>query len=74
MFQKEELEMTVEELGHLCVDYGLHITFKPILRGVEIEMYDVRADESEFRIANTRNIASTIKDMMGFEEKNEDAT
>lgn len=66
--------MTLEELGRLCVDYGLRITFKPILRGVEIEMYSVRADESEFRIVNTRDIASTIRAMMGFEEEAEDAT
>lgn len=58
--------MTLEEFGRLCVDYDLHITFKRVLRGVEIEIYDVRADESEFRIANTQDIGSTIKEMMGF--------
>lgn len=61
--------MTLEELGNLCVDYKLHITLSPILKGVQINVYNVQNDENEFRIVNTRDIEQTIKDMIEIEEE-----
>lgn len=66
--------MTLEELGNLCVDYDLCIAFRPILRGVQIDVHDFQTDEDEYHIVNVQDIESTIKTIIGLEEDSEDAT
>lgn len=66
--------MTLEEFGRLCVDYGLRIAFRPILRGVEIEVHDFQTDEDEYYIVNVKDIESTIKELIGIEEETKNAT
>lgn len=61
--------MKLEEFGRLCVDYDLRICFRPILKGVQIEVHDFQTDEDEHYIVNVKDIESTIKAIIGLEEE-----
>lgn len=60
--------MTLEELGKLCVNYGLAVTLEPILQGIMITVRCNRTDEEESRLVNTKDLNTILFDMFSFED------